>query len=128
MRLVARHGGAVRAIRRHRVVGVAREDDPRGDRNLLADEAVRIAAAVPALVTGAHDLADAREQAADPIEHELTLDRVVLDHLELALGERRRLVEDLLGDRDLADVVEHRGELELLPLVRLDARARPLPR
>ena len=65
-------------------------------------------------MTRAHDLADLREPAADAIEERLPLDRVRLHQLELLLCEPRRLVQYLVGDRDLADVVKQRGDLELL--------------
>ena len=42
---------AVGAVGRHRVVGVAGEHDASRDRGLLADEPVRVAMTVPALVT-----------------------------------------------------------------------------
>jgi len=73
-------------------------------------------------VARAHDLAHPAEQSAHPVEDELALDRVALDHLELGLGECGRLVQDLLGDRDLAHVVEHGGELELLTSLEIDAQ------
>src|SRR5581483_11583462 len=52
-RLVHREALPVRPVGRHRVEGVADEDDPRLDRNLVAGLAVGIAVAVPALVAGA---------------------------------------------------------------------------
>jgi len=109
-----RHGRPIDAIARHRVIGVAGEHDARGDGDLVADEPVRVAGAVPALVARPDYLPDPTQQPTDAVEHELALDRVRLHDLELARGEGRRLVEDLLRDRDLADVMEHRGELELL--------------
>ena len=116
-RRLARHRLPVRPVRGHRVVGVAREHDPSGDRDLLAGQAVRIAESVPALVARAHDLADPPEESANTVEHELPLDRVVLDDLELRGRECGRLVQDFLGNRDLPDVVQHRRELQLLALV-----------
>ena len=50
--------------------------------------------------------------APNAIENELALDRVALDDLELTLSQRRRLVQDLLGDGDFSDVVQHGCELE----------------
>jgi len=73
-------------------------------------------------VAGTNDLADASQQAADPVEHVLALDRVGLDDLELVVAQLGRLVEDLLGDGDLPDIVQHRGELELLPRLGLDSQ------
>ncbi len=58
------HPRAVRAVLGHRVEGVADGDDPRAERDRLAAEAVGVAAAVPALVAGAHDRRDRRERRA----------------------------------------------------------------
>ena len=113
----ARHGPAVRPVGGHRVVGVAGEHDPSGQWDFLAGQAVGITGPVPALVARAHDLAHSAEQPANTVEHELTLDRVVLDDLELRSRECGRLVQDFLGNRDLPDVVQHRRELQLLALV-----------
>ncbi len=44
------HGGAVGAVGGHRVVGIAGQDDPAADRDLLTADPVGIAAPVPALV------------------------------------------------------------------------------
>jgi hypothetical protein len=84
-------------------------------------EAVRIARPVPALVTRAHDDAHATEQAADLGQHAVALDRVGLDDGELLLRQRTALVDDLVVDRDLAHVVQQGGELELDPVLALDA-------
>ena len=53
----------------------------------------------------AHDRAHAREEL-DRSEDLLADDRVALHDLALGVVERALLVEDRLGDRDLADVVE----------------------
>ena len=55
--------------------------------------------------------ADPREQAADALEHALALDGVGLHDRPLVVVERAGLVDDLVRDRDLADVVQQRGEL-----------------
>ena len=113
---------AVGTVGAHRVPGVAAGDDPGLERDLFAGEAVRVAAAVPALVVGADDDADLAHEAADALEHLLALDGVGLDDRPLVGVELAGLVDDLLGDRDLADVVEERGELEVAPA--LGARGR----
>ena len=56
----------------------------------LAGQPVRVAAAVVALVRGAHDHADPREQPADALEHPLALDRVGLHDRPLLVVERAR--------------------------------------
>ena len=108
---------AVDPVGGHGVVGVAGEDQARLERDLLAAQSIRIAGPVPALVARADHLADPTQEASNPIEHELPLDRVRLHDLELRVGEGRRLVQDLLGNGDLADVVEQRGELDLLAVL-----------
>ena len=80
-----------------------------------------IAAAVPALVRGADDAADAREQAADLLEHALALDRVGLHDRPLLVVQRAGLVDDLVGHGDLADVVQQRAHLGLAPRVLVEA-------
>ena len=94
-------------------------------------QAVRVAAAVPALVVGAHDQPDVVHEAPDPVEHLLALEGVGLDQLPLVGVELAGLVDDRLGDRDLADVVQERAEFEVPPLLAVQfsssatARARP---
>ena len=70
---------------------------------------------------GADDDADAREQAADLLQHPLALDRVGLHDRPLVVVERAGLVDDLVGHRDLADVVQQRAHLGLAPHVLADA-------
>src|SRR5205807_4540612 len=52
LRLLERQRLPVRPVGRHRVEGVAAADDARAERDVLAGEPVRIAAAVPSLVAG----------------------------------------------------------------------------
>ena len=49
--ILRRHRDAIGTIGRHRVEGVTDGDDPRPDRNRIAAQPIRIAAAVVALVT-----------------------------------------------------------------------------
>ena len=90
----------------------------------VAGEPVRIAVAVPALVLVADDAshgAHARDRAQDPLA-----DRRVLAHdLPLALVERPGLVQDLVGDADLADVVEQRRGADATDLLAASASASP---
>jgi energy-coupling factor transporter ATP-binding protein EcfA2 len=109
-------GCAVGAVGRHGAEGVAGADDARDERDLLAGEPVRVAAAVPVLVAGADDAADVAEEPADPLEQPLALDRVRLDDGPLVVGERAGLGDDLAGDLDLPDVVEERDELRDAPV------------
>src|SRR5439155_11344340 len=103
----------VRAVGGHRVEGVADEDDPRLDRDLLAGLAVGIALPVPALVAAPHDLAHLREPV-DRLEDPLAELRVHLDDLPLLRRQRPGLEQDARRDADLADVVEERAELDAL--------------
>src|SRR6476620_1675293 len=50
------HGTAVGPMARHRIERIRDGEDARAERNLFADEAVGIAAPIPALVVRAHDL------------------------------------------------------------------------
>src|SRR5207253_6521052 len=97
----------------HRAERVADGDDARAERDLLAGEAVRIAATVPALVARADDRRDVRERL-DRREDPLADDRVRAHHRPLLVVERRALVQHRLRDADLADVVEERAELDRL--------------
>src|SRR5512142_2383958 len=117
--LLAGEPPAVGPVGRHRVEGVADEDDPRLDRDLLASLAVRIAVAVPALVAGAHDGPDLREPV-DRSQDPLAELRVLLDHEPLLRRQRARLLQDLGRDPDLADVVEEGAELEPLQRAALE--------
>ena len=100
---------AVGAVGGHRVEGVARRATiARAERDLLAGEAVRVAGAVPALVAGAHEPRDAAERGRGG-DDALADQRVAADERPLVLVERPGLVEDRVGDRDLADVVQLGG-------------------
>ena len=72
----------------------------------------------------AHDQADVTEQAAHVLEHLLADDVWVSITARSSLGERSGLVDDLVGDRDLADVVEQRRELEPAQLVLVESHRR----
>src|SRR5919204_2536863 len=112
----------VRPVCRHGTERVAATHDPRDDGNLLACQSVRVAAPVPMLMAGPDDVADLAEDAADPVQDSLALDRVPLHQLPLVVVERARLVDDLVRHVDLADVVEERCELGPLALARVEAQ------
>ena len=80
------HRLTIRAVGRHRVVGVAREDDARADGDRVAGDAVGIPPAVPALVLVADDPGHAA-QPRDGAQDALADDRVVLHELPLVLAE-----------------------------------------
>ena len=96
---------AVRPVVDHGVVRIRDGDDPRAERDLGAAQAVRVAAAVEALVV-VQDDRDRLPQARGLLEDDLADARVLPDRLPLGVRQRRRLVEDLVRDRDLAQVVE----------------------
>ncbi len=86
-RRVTGHRGAVGAGRRHRAVGVADADDPRGERDRLAAQAVGVAAAVARARGGrARSRRPSASATADAVEHLLAVDRVAADDLPLGVG------------------------------------------
>src|SRR5262249_31643293 len=122
--LVVRQPASIRPVARHRVERIADVHDARLERDLAAADAVRVPLAVPALVRRAYDrpnVGETIDRREDPrAEH-----RMLPDELELRVGQRPRLPEDLGRDADLADVVEERAELE--PFHRLAVEVELLP-
>ncbi len=112
--LAARHAvsAAGDARRRHRVVRVGDEHDPRRERDLLAGELVGIARAVPPLVVVENALGHRVD--AEALEHPVADLRMALEHEPLGVAERRRLPQQLLRDRELAEVVEVAAESDQL--------------
>src|SRR2546421_621158 len=86
-------------------------DDPGFDRNLLALQAIGIAGPIPALVFGSNDGTE-RRQELDRGEDPLADYRMLPHDGELFWRERSRLLEDIAGDADLADVVQQRAILQ----------------
>ena len=111
-----RPAGAVGARRGHRVEGVGDVDDAGEQRDLVAPQAVRIAAPVRLLVVQLDDRQVRLEERHRPedlrAEHGMAL-----DDLEFVVGERAGLAEDGVADADLADVVQQRAEAQHLDLV-----------
>ena len=116
-RLVVAHRPLVRPVVDHRVVGVGDGHDPGAERDLVAAQPVRVAVAGEALVVVEDDRHGVLE-GRGLLEDDLADARMLDDRAPLAGGERRRLLEDVLGDRDLADVVEQRGDLDPVDLRR----------
>ena len=102
------------------MVCVADEDDPRLDRNVLAELAIGIAGAVVALVAVPDDRPDFFEPV-DRRDDPLAELGMLLDDLALLRRQRARLRQDRLGNADLPDVVEERTELQLLERARFEA-------
>ena len=97
---------AVRAVARHRVERIRHREHACAERRLVGAEPVGVAAAVPALVMGAHNVEALALQERDLGEHLLAEERVLLHARALVGRQRPRLLEDLVGDPDLADVVQ----------------------
>ena len=114
--------GLVAAHACQRVVHIGNRNDLRRDRDLLAGQAVRIAAAVVALVMPARDLIRGLEQRLLIRERQVVQDiradrRVRLHDLKLFLCQLAGLVDDLIRNTDLADIVQRgrtRDQLNVL--------------
>ena len=87
------------------MTGVAGEDDARRERDLLAAQPVRVAAAVPALVRRADDGRDGA-QVRDARDDALAGHGVIGDQGRLLVGERRRGPQHGPRHARLADVVQ----------------------
>ena len=74
-------------------------------------EPVRVPATVPALVVGADDAEALALQERHAAEHLLAQERVRPHQPGLAVVQGPRLLEDAVGDPDLADVVEQEAVL-----------------
>ena len=117
--LEQRHGGlwghrlVVWPIRGQRIVVVDHRKDSRPQRNLLALDSLRVSLAVPAFVVAQDQRRHwIRERhGADDLGADLRMDA---DLLELFLRQRSRLRQNVLGHRELADVVEQGGGLHTL--------------
>ncbi len=127
-RLVAGDRRAVGVARGHHVVGVGDGDDPRqlGDR--VPFEAARIALAVDPLVVGEDDLGD-RPVAVQRGDHARALLRMAADQHPVFVGQRHVRLEDPVGEDELADVVQQRGDVDqLLLAARVAGALRDRPR
>jgi hypothetical protein len=98
-------GRPVGTIRGERVPHIGDGDDPGGQRDLLPGQGVGIAAPVVALVVLADHLQGLAQRRRPP--DDVGADNgVFLDPGPLLLGKGARLVKDVVGDADLADVVQ----------------------
>ncbi|MFO0928202.1 MAG: hypothetical protein U0736_14385 [Gemmataceae bacterium] len=95
---------AIGAVAGQAVVDVAHRHQPHHERDLLAAQTVGIAGPVEALVVPADqpDRVANRRQRLDDVR---PLDGVLLDDPVLLGRQSGRLVQDGVGDADLADVV-----------------------
>ena len=106
----------IRTLRHQRVEVIDDREDARAERNLFALETCRIALAVPALVVAQdqrrHGIGE--RHRADDVGADL---RMGADLLELFRRQRARLGQNVLGHRELADIVQQRRRLDALDLV-----------
>ena len=120
---LVRDRGAVRPAGDHRLVGVDDRHDPRPDRDLAAGEAVGIAAAVVPLVVVEHDRRRVAQRAG-LLEDDLADLRVLRHDPPLGRREVAGLGQDLVRDRELAEVVEQARGADALELALAAGRSR----
>ena len=120
--VLERERGAVDAVAGERVEDVGDRDDAPLDRDLLAGEAARVAAAVPLLVVAERDRrGHVEDRGGGAAQQAVALLGVGLDDRALLGGERAGLQQDRVGDRDLADVVQRRGVAHQLAELAVEA-------
>ncbi len=109
-----------RSLRGQRVEVIDDRQDARANRNLVALEAGRIALAVPALVMAVDDRRDriGKRHRRDNLGAHL---RMHLHPLELFVGQRTGLRQDVLRHGELADVVQQRRRPDALDVGRRHA-------
>ena len=117
-------GRPVRPVGGQRVEAVDHRQDAGADRDLVAAQAARIADAVPVLVMGADDRHDRIRKLDRRQDVGADVD-VRLHRLELVRCQLAGLVEDVLGNRQLAGVVEQRRRLDRLQRRRVGDAERP---
>ena len=116
-RLFRGHGGAIRTRRGQRIVEIGDAQYPPEERDRVALETVRIAAAVPFLVMVLNAGKHRRDRRALDVAENLGAVSRVLAHLrELFWCQFSGLVENGIGHGDLADVVQQRRQLRGLAL------------
>ena len=100
-------GATVDPVAREGIEHIGDGGDAAFDRDRIAGEAVRVSAAVVALVMGEGDACSEVEQLRSRAGEDAMTDRGVLLHLgPLGVGERPGLEQHRVGDPDLADVME----------------------
>ena len=105
-RLLVRPGVAIDPRGDERVVHVADGEDAGLEVELGLVEAAGVAAAVEPLVVVEHEPAHGRGEVAELAEQVMAPLGMPADDRELVLRERARLLQDPVGDGELADVVE----------------------
>ena len=94
---------------RHGVEGVGHVHDPRVERNVVGQQAEGIALAVGPLMVQLDDR-EMRLEEGYLAENAGAKAGMATDLLELVGRQRTRLAQDVVGDADLADVVQQRAE------------------
>ena len=110
---LARHGAAIDLVAGHRVEGVDDRHHPGADRQLLAAEVVAFASAVEPGPGILHDPQHFERCRAGPQNIGADLP-MPLDTHELFRRELRRLEQDVVGNPDLADIVQQGRDFELV--------------
>ncbi len=106
-------GFAVRTFFRERAVDVGDGEDAGVERKLGGDEAVGVSAAVEFFMVLSGDASDVLE-AVDAAEDLFGETGMTFDDGELLGGEFAGLVEDGVGDAELAEIVEQSGAVDAL--------------
>ena len=110
----------IRPLRRHRVVVVDDRQNSRANRDSLPGQPLRVTLAVPSLVMAQNQRRDGvgERNRRDDFGADLGVDA---DLLEFFLGQRSGFRQDVLGHRELPDVVEQRRRLDALNLLGAEA-------
>ena len=114
-RQLVAHRPLVGPVVGHRIVRVGDRDDPGAERDVVAAQPERVAVPGVALVM-VEDDRDSVLQGGGLLEDDLADPRMLDDRSPLRRRESGRLVEDLLGNGDLADVVEQGGDSDPVDL------------
>src|SRR6266498_5077152 len=85
---------------------------PRVEAQLAVGQPARLALPVEALVMAVHEVVDGSREPAELAQELDTTAGVQLDRGELRIVESSRLLEDALGHREFADVVEQPSDCE----------------
>ena len=119
-----RQGPSVDAFGRERVENVRHGGDPALERDRIAGEAARITLPVPALVVHERDRRREVQHLRGRAAQEPMADLGVAPHrAALVVGEGAPLQQDLVGDGDLADVVQRARIAQQAAAILLEAEA-----
>jgi hypothetical protein len=117
------HSRPVGAVRCHRIIGVRNVDNPRFDRDSFARLAVGIPAAIPVLMMQFHRRKIWR-QSLHPFQNAAPGPRVLLDQREFFPSETARLLQDTVGNADLANIVQQSANPDSFNLTRIEIERR----